>query len=155
MTDNFNLKIGGWVKIKYPYDNGILNNKVGMIKNIYKGETSEKDILEVMIKVDDIDEVISINKEYVSSRHLVGFEQRIILAGLYRYNYRYIAKDRDGFVYAFESLPHKDNFNKKWYASTCKRTRKSQMLTDNLGKFCFWEDDEPESIAKLIGISKY
>lgn len=155
MTDNFNLKIGDWVKIKYPYDNAILNNKVGMIKNIYKGETSEKDILEVMIKVDDIDEVISINKEYVSSRHLVGFEQRIILAGLYRYNYRYIAKDRDGFVNAFESLPHKDNFNKKWYSSTCKRTRKSQMLTDNLGKFCFWEDDEPESIAKLIGISKY
>ena len=77
MTDNFNLKIGDWVKIKYPYDNAILNNKVGMIKNIYKGETSEKDILEVMIKVNDIDEVISINKEYVSSRHLVGFEQRI------------------------------------------------------------------------------
>ena len=36
MTDNFNLKIGDWVKIKYPYDNAILNNKVGMIKNIYK-----------------------------------------------------------------------------------------------------------------------
>ena len=155
MTDNFNLKIGDWVKIKYPYDNAILNNKVGMIKNIYKGETSEKDILEVMVKVNDIDEVISINKEYVSSRHLVGFEQRIILAGLYRYNYRYIAKDGDGFVNAFASLPHKDDFNKKWYSSTCKRTHESQMLTDNLGKFCFWEDDEPESIAKLIGISKY
>lgn len=155
MTDNFNLKIGDPVRIKYLYDNAILNNKVGIIKNIYTGETSEKDILEVIIKVNDTDEVISINKEYVSSRHLVGFEHRVILAGLYRYGYRYIAKDRDGFVNAFASLPHKDDFNKKWYSSNCKRTYKPQMLTDNLGKFCFWEDDEPESIAKLIGISKY
>lgn len=155
MTDNFNLKIGDWVRIKYPYDNDILNNKVGMIKNIYKGEISEKDILEVIIKVNDIDEVILINKEYVSSRHLVGFEHRVILAGLYRYGYRYIAKDRDGFVNAFASFPHKGDFDKKWYSSDCKRTHKSQMLTDNLGKFCFWEDDEPVSIAKSIGIYKY
>lgn len=137
MTDNFNLKIGDPVRIKYPYDNAILNNKVGTIKNIYKGETSEKDILEVIIKVNGTDEVISINKEYVSSRHLVGFEHRVILAGLYSCGFRYIAKDEDGFVNAFASLPHKDDFNKKWYSSVCNRTHESQMLTDNLGKFCF------------------
>ncbi len=57
-------------------------------------------------------------------------------------DFRYIARDYRGFLYAYTTKPKKDFLS--WYAG------ETEGIDDVLFSFVTWEDEEPQEIKKIL-----
>ena len=137
--------------------------KTGVITNIYTkiqcfGTEKYTETFSYEVDILNVDKPILIKEEYLTPRPKLDFEAKIILLGLYKSGYKYIAKDKNDFIYAYVRYPVKAQFSDySWSDRFCKfkySTHTSHMLNTYLDKLCSWEDLEPTSISWLLGINE-
>lgn len=150
--------VGTYVRVNCLYFNHDMVNKVGIIIDVV--HMIENFVQTDYYKVDifGLDKPILIEEEYLTPKPKLDFEAKIILLGLYKSGYKYIAKDKNDFIYAYVRYPVKAEFSDySWSDGFCEfkySTHTSQMLNTYLDKLCSWEDLEPTSISWLLGINE-
>lgn len=155
--------VGTYVKINSSYFNKDIIGKTGVITDIYTkiqcfGTEKNTETISYEVDILNVDKPILIKEEYLTPRPKLDFEAKIILLGLYKSGYKYIAKDKNDFIYAYVRYPVKAQFSDySWSDRFCKfkySTHTSHMLNTYLDKLCSWEDLEPTSISWLLGINE-
>lgn len=155
--------VGTYVKINSSYFNEDMIGKTGVITDIYTktqcfGTEKYTETFSYEVDILNVDKPILIKEEYLTPRPKLDFEAEIILLGLYKSGYKYIAKDKNDFIYAYVRYPVKAKFSDySWSDRFCKfkySTHTSHMLNTYLDKLCSWEDLEPTSISWLLGINE-
>lgn len=154
--------VGTYVKINSSYFNEDMIGKTGVITDIYTKiqcfGTENTETISYEVDILNVDKPILIKEEYLTPRPKLDFEAKIILLGLYKSGYKYIAKDKNDFIYAYVRYPVKAQFSDySWSDRFCKfkySTHTSHMLNTYLDKLCSWEDLEPTSISWLLGINE-
>ena len=155
--------VGTYVKINSSYFNEDIIGKTGVITDIYTkiqcfGTEKYTETFSYEVDILNVDKPILIKEEYLTPRPKLDFEAKIILLGLYKSGYKYIAKDKNDFIYAYVRYPVKAQFSDySWSDRFCKfkhSTHTSHMLNTYLNKLCSWEDLEPTSISWLLGINE-
>ena len=155
--------VGTYVKINSSYFNEDIIGKTGVITDIYTkiqcfGTEKYTETFSYEVDILNVDKPILIKEEYLTPRPKLDFEAKIILLGLYKSGYKYIAKDKNDFIYAYVRYPVKAQFSDySWSDRFCKfkySTHTSHMLNTYLDKWCSWEDLVPTSISWLLDISK-
>lgn len=150
--------VGTYVRVNCSYFNHDMVNKVGIIIDVV--HMIENFVQTDYYKVDifGLDKPILIEEEYLTPKPKLDFEAKIILLGLYKSGYKYIAKDKNDFIYAYVRYPVKAKFSDySWSDGFCEfkySTHTSHMLNTYLDKLCSWEDLEPTSISWLLGINE-
>ena len=150
--------VGTYVRVNCSYFNHNMVNKVGIIIDVV--HMIENFVQTDYYKVDifGLDKPILIEEEYLTPKPKLDFEAKIILLGLYKSGYKYIAKDKNDFIYAYVRYPVKTRFSDySWSDRFCEfkySTHTSHMLNTYLDKLCSWEDLEPTSISWLLGINE-
>lgn len=151
-------QVGTYVRVNCLYFNHNMVNKVGIIIDVV--HMIENFVQTDYYKVDifGLDKPILIEEEYLTPKPKLDFEAKIILLGLYKSGYKYIAKDKNDFIYAYVRYPVKAKFSDySWSDGFCEfkySTHTSHMLNTYLDKLCSWEDLEPTSISWLLGINE-
>lgn len=84
--------------------------------------------------------------EYKEPIKLTRFEYEILGHLFKNKQYKFIVRERNGYLYAYINKPRK--YDKAWQALTCMR---SMSLFDDLFQFIQWEDEEPTSIKDVLG----
>lgn len=150
--------VGTYVRVNCSYFNHNMVNKVGIIIDVV--HMIENFVQTDYYKVDifGLDKPILIEEEYLTPKPKLDFEAKIILLGLYKSGYKYIAKDKNDFIYAYVRYPVKAKFSDySWSDGFCEfkySTHTSHMLNTYLDKLCSWEDLEPTTISWLLGINE-
>lgn len=150
--------VGTYVRVNCSYFNHDIINKVGIIIDVV--HIIENFVQTDYYKVDifGLNEPILIKEEYLTPKPKLDFEAKIILLGLYKSGYKYIAKDKNDYIFAYTNYPVKTKFNDySWsdnYSKFKYSTHTSHMLNTHLDKLCSWEDLEPTSISWLLGINE-
>lgn len=150
--------VGTYVRVNCSYFNHNMVNKVGIIIDVV--HMIENFVQTDYYKVDifGLDKPILIEKEFLTPKPKLDFEAKIILLGLYKSGYKYIAKDKNDFIYAYVRYPVKAKFSDySWsdrFGDFKYSTHTSHMLNTYLDKLCSWEDLEPTSISWLLGINE-
>lgn len=80
-------------------------------------------------------------------------EQRTVLEGLYLLGYKYIARDKDNALFAYDRPPCRDKgskgfWNGQYFMIDLNHINSTIHVLDNL---CSWEDEKPTSIEWLLG----
>ena len=83
--------------------------------------------------------------EYKEPVKLSRFEYEILGHLFKNKQYKFIVRERNGYLYAYINKPRK--YDKAWQALTCMR---SMSLFDDLFQFIQWEDEEPTSIEEVL-----
>lgn len=83
--------------------------------------------------------------EYKEPVKLTRFEHDVLKYLLENTQYRFIARERKGYLYAYINKPRK--YDNDWQALTCMR---SMSLFADLFQFIQWEDEEPTSIEEVL-----
>lgn len=83
--------------------------------------------------------------EYKEPVKLARFEHEILGHLFKNKQYKFIVRERNGYLYAYINKPRK--YDKAWQALTCMR---SMSLFDDLFQFIQWEDEEPTSIEYVL-----
>lgn len=83
--------------------------------------------------------------EYKEPVKLTELEHGILEYLLEKKQYRFVVRERNGYLYAYINKPRK--YDKAWQALTCMR---SMSLFDDLFQFIQWEDEEPTSIEEVL-----
>lgn len=83
--------------------------------------------------------------EYKEHIKLTRFEYEILCHLFKNKQYKFIVRERNGYLYAYINKPRK--YDKAWQALTCMR---SMSLFDDLFQFIQWEDEEPTSIEEVL-----
>lgn len=150
--------VGTYVRVNCSYFNHNMVNKVGIIIDVV--HMIENFVQTDYYKVDifGLDKPILIEEEYLTPKPKLDFEAKIILLGLYKSGYKYIAKDKNDFIYAYVRYPVKAKFSDySWsdgFGEFKYSTHTSHMLNTYLDKLCSWEDLEPTYISWLLGINE-
>lgn len=150
--------VGTYVRVNCSYFNHDMVNKVGIIIDVV--HMIENFVQTDYYKVDifGLDKPILIEEEHLTPKPKLDFEAKIILLGLYKSGYKYIAKDKNDFIYAYVRYPVKAKFSDySWsdrFGDFKYSTHTSHMLNTYLDKLCSWEDLEPTSISWLLGINE-
>jgi len=150
--------VGTYVRVNCSYFNHDMVNKVGIIIDVV--HMIENFVQTDYYKVDifGLDKPILIEEEFLTPKPKLDFEAKIILLGLYKSGYKYIAKDKNDFIYAYVRYPVKAKFSDySWsdrFGDFKYSTHTSHMLNTYLDKLCSWEDLEPTSISWLLGINE-
>lgn len=150
--------VGTYVRVNCSYFNHNMVNKVGIIIDVV--HMIENFVQTDYYKVDifGLDKPILIEEEFLTPKPKLDFEAKIILLGLYKSGYKYIAKDKNDFIYAYVRYPVKAKFSDySWsdrFGDFKYSTHTSHMLNTYLDKLCSWEDLEPTSISWLLGINE-
>lgn len=84
--------------------------------------------------------------EYKEPIKLTRFEYEILGHLFKNKQYKFIARERNGYLCACINKPRK--YDKDWQSLTCMR---SMSLFDDLFQFIQWEDEEPTSIKDVLG----
>ena len=79
-------------------------------------------------------------------------EQINTLIQLYEEGFRYIARDENGALFAYETLPHKGEVCRCWYVPDEGRTK---ALDAGIFQSTSWNDEEPYVIPALQGSADY
>lgn len=151
-------QVGTYVRVNCLYFNHNMVNKVGIIIDVV--HMIENFVQTDYYKVDifGLDKPILIEEEFLTPKPKLDFEAKIILLGLYKSGYKYIAKDKNDFIYAYVRYPVKAKFSDySWsdrFGDFKYSTHTSHMLNTYLDKLCSWEDLEPTSISWLLGINE-
>ena len=136
--------VGTYVKINSSYFNEDIIGKTGVITDIYTkiqcfGTEKYTETFSYEVDILNVDKPILIKEEYLTPRPKLDFEAEIILLGLYKSGYKYIAKDKNDFIYAYVRYPVKAQFSDySWSDRFCKfkySTHTSHMLNTYLDKF--------------------
>lgn len=150
--------VGTYVRVNCSYFNHDMVNKVGIIIDVV--HMIENFVQTDYYKVDifGLDKPILIEEEFLTPKPKLDFEAKIILLGLYKSGYKYIAKDKNDFIYAYVRYPVKAKFSDySWsdrFGDFKYSTHTSHMLNTYLDKLISWEDLEPTSISWLLGINE-
>lgn len=150
--------VGTYVRVNCSYFNHNMVNKVGIIIDVV--HMIENFVQTDYYKVDifGLDKPILIEEEFLTPKPKLDFEAKIILLGLYKSGYKYIAKDKNDFIYAYVRYPVKAKFSDySWsdrFGDFKYSTHTSHMLNTYLDKLCSWEDLEHTSISWLLGINE-
>lgn len=150
--------VGTYVRVNCSYFNHNMVNKVGIIIDVV--HMIENFVQTDYYKVDifGLDKPILIEEEFLTPKPKLDFEAKIILLGLYKSGYKYIAKDKNDFIYAYVRYSVKAKFSDySWsdrFGDFKYSTHTSHMLNTYLDKLCSWEDLEPTSISWLLGINE-
>lgn len=80
-------------------------------------------------------------------------EQREQLRALYTLGYRWLAKDKYGSVYTYETKPYK-KVRDTWLYDDGDLYLCCTKSTKCLDSLVFWSDPEPYDIAKALGVGK-
>lgn len=93
--------VGTYVRVNCSYFNHNMVNKVGIIIDVV--HMIENFVQTDYYKVDifGLDKPILIEEEFLTPKPKLDFEAKIILLGLYKSGYKYIAKDKNDFIYAY------------------------------------------------------
>lgn len=83
--------------------------------------------------------------EYKEPIKLTRFEYEILGHLFKNKQYKFIVRERNGYLYAYINKPRK--YDKAWQSLTCMR---SMSLFDDLFQFIQWEDEEPTSIEEVL-----
>ena len=83
--------------------------------------------------------------KYKEPIKLTRFEYEVLGYLFKNKQYRFIVRERNGYLYTYINKPRKHN--KAWQALTCMR---SMNLFNNLFQFIQWEDEEPTSIEEVL-----
>ena len=83
--------------------------------------------------------------EYKEPIKLTRFEYEVLGYLFKNKQYRFIVRERNGYLYTYINKPRK--YNKAWQALTCMR---SMNLFDDLFQFIQWEDEEPTDICDIL-----
>lgn len=83
--------------------------------------------------------------KYKKHIKLTRFEYEILGHLFKNKQYKFIVRERNGYLYAYINKPRK--YDKAWQALTCMR---SMSLFDDLFQFIQWEDEEPTSIEYVL-----
>ena len=83
--------------------------------------------------------------KYKKHIKLTRFEYEILEYLFKNKQYRFIVRERNGYLYAYINKPRK--YNNAWQSLTCMR---SMNLFDDLFQFVRWEDKEPTSIEEVL-----
>lgn len=83
--------------------------------------------------------------EYKKHIKLTRFEYEILEHLFKNKQYRFIVRERNGYLYAYINKPRK--YDKAWQALTCMR---SMSLFDDLFQFIQWENEEPTLIEEVL-----
>lgn len=80
-------------------------------------------------------------------------EQKTILEGLYLLGYKYIARDKDNALFAYDRPPCRGKgskcfWNGQYFMIDLNHINSTIHVLDNL---CSWEDEKPTSIEWLLG----
>lgn len=75
--------------------------------------------------------------------------QRTVLEGLYLLGCRYLACDKNNYLYAYSTRPEKDEINTMW--DSYEWSIPIYATTDIMINLCSWEDEKPTSIEWLLG----
>lgn len=91
--------VGTYVKINSSYFNEDIIGKTGVITDIYTKiqcfGTENTETISYEVDILNVDKPILIKEEYLTPRPKLDFEAKIILLGLYKSGYKYIAKDKN------------------------------------------------------------
>lgn len=80
---------------------------------------------------------------------ILTVEQQTVLMGLLILGYKYIARDKSNYLYAYNTRPWKDKTNAIW--NSYEVSMHIRTTTDVIINLCSWEDEEPISIEWLLG----
>lgn len=88
-----------------------------------------------------------------SSKPILTAKQQTILTGLLTLGYKYIARDGDNDLFAYDRPPYRDKDYGCFWSSQYPRIdlnhiNSARHVLDNL---CSWEDEKPTSIEWLLG----
>lgn len=88
-----------------------------------------------------------------SNKPKITDEQRTVLEGLYLLGYKYIARDKDNALFAYDRPPCRDKgskgfWNSQYFMIDLNHINSTIHVLDNL---CSWEDEKPTSIEWLLG----
>lgn len=88
-----------------------------------------------------------------SNKPKITDEQRTVLEGLYLLGYKYIARDKDNALFAYDRSPCRDKgskgfWNGQYFMIDLNHINSTIHVLDNL---CSWEDEKPTSIEWLLG----
>lgn len=151
--------VGTYVRVNCSYFNHDMVNKVGIIIDVVPIIENFVQTNYYKIDIFGLNEPILIEETYITPRPKLDFEAKIILLGLYKSGYNYIAKDKNDFIFAYVRYPVKAKFNDYSWSDKFSKfeysTHTSHMLNTYLEKLCSWEDLEPTSISWLLGINEY
>ena len=89
-------------------------------------------------------------EEYQKPKVKIPFATKVILESLNE-KYKWIAKDRDNYVWVYNVKPTKDSIIEKWFNGSEGVMRDfGDVFKDELFDFLSWEDEEPTNIKKLL-----
>ena len=74
--------------------------------------------------------------------------ERIVLNGLVAEGFSFIARDKDGMLYAYGLKPYKDCG--MWDSDSFSSAYRFDGIDDDLFSFIVWEDEHPRSIRELL-----
>lgn len=84
---------------------------------------------------------------------ILTVEQQMVLMGLLILGYKYIARDKDNALFAYDRPPCRDKsskgfWNGQYFMIDLNHINSTIHVLDNL---CSWEDEKPTSIEWLLG----
>ena len=98
---------------------------------------------------DDMAKAFGAFKTKTAGQYLdeIYYKHEDLLERLWKENYRYLARDRDGALYAFDGSPVKTEESGLWVV--CLDLDSEHIQNDNFPEIK-WTDDEPTKIADLL-----
>ena len=100
---------------------------------------------------DDMAKAFGAFKTKTAGQYLdeIYYKHEDLLERLWKENYRYLARDEDGALYAFDSSPVKTEESGLWVV--CLNLDSEHIQNDNFPEIK-WADDEPTRIVDLLAI---
>ena len=114
--------------------------------------TSSKNIPFSLKGVVEVTQGITLNFDKLL-KPILTVEQQTVLMGLLILGYKYIARDKDNALFAYDRPPcrgkgSKDFWNGQYFMIDLNHINSTIHVLDNL---CSWEDEKPTSIEWLLG----